>query len=192
MAKKKTTSKKRAAKRKVSKKAAPKIKKPPVLFSRTQKIVKAIEAKTGGRFISYWTSAAGSVCQDDVNAFYEILQKIGKQKDLSLFIKSQGGSGRASLRIVNLLRKFGTRLYACLPLECASAATMLALGADEIRMGPLGYLTAIDTSITHELSPVDRDNELVSVSQDELDRVITLWRKEAGAKGSAKARKSVV
>lgn len=156
-----------------------KTKKPPVLFSKTQKIIKEIQNKTGGRFISYWTSMAGAVCQDDVNAFYEILQKIGKQKELYLFIKSQGGSGRASLRIVNLLRKYGTRLYACLPLECASAATMLALGADEIRMGPLAYLTAIDTSITHELSPVDRDNELVSVSQDELDRVITLWREEA-------------
>lgn len=52
---------------------------------------------------------------------------------------------------------------------------MLALGADSIRMGPLAYLTAIDTSITHDLSPIDRDNYKVSVSQNELSRVLNLW-----------------
>jgi hypothetical protein len=53
---------------------------------------------------------------------------------------------------------------------------MMALGADEIRMGPLAFLTAVDTSIRHELSPCDIDNELVSVSQDELTRVLNLWK----------------
>jgi hypothetical protein len=37
-------------------------------------------------------------------------------------------------------------------------------------------LTAVDTSLRHELSPVDVDNELVSVSQDELLRVVRLWQ----------------
>jgi len=46
-------------------------------------------------------------------------------------------------------------------------------------MGPLAYLTAVDTSLTHNLSPVDTYNSLVSVSQDELTRVINLWRMEA-------------
>jgi hypothetical protein len=55
---------------------------------------------------------------------------------------------------------------------------MIALGANEILMGPMAYLTAVDTSLTHDLSPVDRDNERVSVSLDELTRVIRLWRGE--------------
>ena len=42
-------------------------------------------------------------------------------------------------------------------------------------MGPLAYLTAVDTSLTHDLSPVDRNNYLISVSQDELNRVTNLW-----------------
>jgi hypothetical protein len=37
---------------------------------------------------------------------------------------------------------------------------MIALGADEIHMGPLAFLTAVDTSLRHELSPTDIDNEL--------------------------------
>ena len=59
----------------------------------------------------------------------------------------------ASLRLVHLLRRYARRLTVIAPLNCASAATMLALGADTIEMGPLSYLTAVDTSLEHDLSP---------------------------------------
>ena len=88
---------------------------------------------------------------------------------------------QVSLRIVNLLRQHCRHLVALVPLECASAATMIALGADRILMGPTAYLTAVDTSLNHALSPVDRDNDRVSVSLDELNRVIRLWRAEQGS-----------
>ncbi|MFN0119320.1 MAG: ATP-dependent Clp protease proteolytic subunit [Blastocatellia bacterium] len=160
-------------------KARVKLKKPPVLFSRTQRLVRAVAEKTGGLFLCYWHSG-GSVCQNDVQALYEVLEKIGPQKKLYIFIKSGGGEATASLRIVNLLRRYADHIVTLLPLECASAATMIALGSNEIKMGPLAYLTAVDTSLTHDLSPVDIHNRLVSVSQDELNRVVGLWRKAAG------------
>ena len=47
-------------------------------------------------------------------------------------------------------------------------------------MGPVAYLSAVDTSLTHELSPIDNDNNRVSVSQDELMRVLDSWKKVAG------------
>jgi hypothetical protein len=37
----------------------------------------------------------------------------------------------------------------------------------------------VDTSLTHDLSPIDRDNDRVSVSNDELLRVIRLWTEQA-------------
>lgn len=154
------------------------VNKPPVLFEKTQALIEQLEAKLNAPFLAYWTSPSGSVCQSDVEGLQEILHKIGRKDKLYLFIKSDGGSGLASLRIVHLLRNYVSQLVALVPLDCASAATMIAMGADEIHMGPLSYLTAIDTSITHNLSPVDTYNNLVSVSQDELTRVINLWRKE--------------
>lgn len=162
-------------------KRKPKLKKPPILFSKTQRIVRAIAEETDGTFLSYWNSTSGSVCHNDVMGFYEVLQRIGHQDALHLFIKSDGGDGTASLRIVNLLRRYAEHVVAQLPLECASAATMVALGADEIQMGPLAFLTAVDTSITHDLSPMDVHNRRVSVSQDELNRVVKLWHDEAEA-----------
>ena len=152
------------------------VKKPPILFDKTQEIVRQLEKRLSRTFVAYWTSTSGSVCQNDVVGFNEILQKIGSQKEIALFIKSSGGSGRAALRLVHLLRQFSPRLTALIPLECASAATMLALGADEIRMGSIAYLTAVDTSITHDLSPIDKNNARVSVSQDELSRILRAWK----------------
>jgi hypothetical protein len=81
---------------------------------------------------------------------------------------------------VHLLRCYTKRLTVVAPLNCASAATMLALGADTIAMGPLSYLTAVDTSLEHDLSPVDHTNNLVAVSNDEVDRVIRLWKETVG------------
>ncbi len=157
------------------------IKKPPVLFDKTQRLITRIEKQLGCRLIAYWTSPAGAVCNNDVLALYEVLSEIGQQDRVALCIKSDGGSGEAALRLVHLLRQYTGKVTALVPLECASAATMLSLGADELRMGPLAHLTAVDTSLRHELSPVDVDNELVSVSQDELLRVVRLWRETARA-----------
>jgi hypothetical protein len=151
--------------------------KPPLLYKETQAIIKEIEQKRGIKLLCYWNSVNGMISQNDVNAFYEIIKDWELQEEIYLFIKSSGGNGKASLRIINLLRQHTKKLIAVIQAESASAATMLALGADEIQMGPLAYLTAVDTSITHNLSPVDKDNDLVSVSQDELSRVLNLWKK---------------
>ena len=156
----------------------PKIKEPPVLFGKTQGLIAQIGETLGAPLLAYWNNPRGSVCQSDVVALYEVLGKMGPQKTLYLFIKSDGGTGQASLRIVSLLRQHCDRLVTVIPLECASAATMIALGSDQILMGPMAYLTAVDTSLSHALSPLDRDNDRVSVSLDELTRVIRLWRTE--------------
>lgn len=151
------------------------IKTPPKLFNETQNLIQEISKNLDGDFMSYWISANSQIVGDDIIAFYEILKNNKKRDKLYLFIKSDGGSGEASLRIVNLLRKYYKQITALIPLDCASAATMLVLGSDSIKMGPLAYLTAIDTSITHDLSPLDKYNDKVSVSQNELGRVLNLW-----------------
>ena len=155
-----------------------KIIKPPVLYQQTQQLIKKMEQKEKVKVLCYWNSVNGNICQNDVSAFFEIIKDWEIQNEIYLFIKSNGGDGKASLRIINLLRQHTQKLIVLIHGECASAATMLALGADEILMGPLAFLSAVDTSITHDLSPVDKNNSLVSVSQDELSRVLNLWNKE--------------
>ena len=155
-----------------------KIKQPPVLFGKTQAVLAKLADNLGGPLVAYWNNPRGSVCHSDVVALYDVLGRIGQHETIFLFIKSDGGSGQVSLRLVNLLRQHCRQLVALAPLECASAATMVALGADRILMGPTAYLTAVDTSLNHALSPLDRDNDRVSVSLNELQRVIRLWREQ--------------
>jgi hypothetical protein len=56
------------------------------------------------------------------------------------------------------------------------------LGADEIQMGPMAYLSAVDSSLRHDLSPIDKDNDLVSVGANELTRVLRQWREQSRSK----------
>ena len=163
------------------------VKTPPLLFERTQSVLRRIQGKVDGVLLTYWTSTSGSVCDNDVMAMHDILRARGEQETITLFLKSDGGSGMSALRMVHLLRRYTKRLVVLAPLNCASAATMLALGADAIAMGPLSYLTAVDTSLEHDLSPLDHTNQLVAVSNDEVDRVIRLWKEASGGSPSASA-----
>ncbi|MEZ4988946.1 MAG: hypothetical protein R2824_00990 [Saprospiraceae bacterium] len=167
------------------------VKQPPLLFGETQMQIKEIIRQLDGDFLSYWGANNASIAGNDSIAIGEIINRAGVNSNkLYLFVKSSGGSGESSLRTINLLRSYYEQVVALVPLSCASAATMLALGADEIHMGALSYLTAVDTSIIHDLSPVDSNGDLVSVSQNELDRVIRLWNKE-GRDNDANSYKSL-
>jgi hypothetical protein len=73
------------------------INKPPILFEKTQKIIAEVEKELNSKFLVYWTSTNGSVCQSDVAALQGVLQRIGNTREIVLFLKSDGGSGQASL-----------------------------------------------------------------------------------------------
>jgi hypothetical protein len=93
------------------------VKTPPVLFEKTQRVISQIQAKLETPFVTYWNSPNGSICNNDVTGLFGILRSMGRIDKLSLFIKSDGGSGQASLRMINLLRQFAGRLTVLVPLE---------------------------------------------------------------------------
>src|SRR5689334_1067796 len=155
-----------------------KIQRPPILTAKTQKLVTALQKELDFPVLVYWVSTGGSICQNDVIAMSRLLRPAKKQSKVALFLKSDGGNPEAALRFVHLLRQKFDKVALLAPFECASAATMVALGANEIHMGPTSYLTAVDSSLKHDLSPVDHHNYLVSVSQDEVMRILRLWREQ--------------
>ncbi len=152
--------------------------KPPVFAPRTQAMLKRLQEQLGMPVLVYWISTAGEICQNDVTAMSAMLGPGKRAKRVALFLKSDGGNPEAALRLVHLLRQTFEHISLLAPFVCASAATMVALGADEIQMGPTSYLTAVDSSLKHDLSPVDHNNYLVSVSQDEVMRILRLWREQ--------------
>src|SRR6516162_1397944 len=107
-------------------------KSPPILFEKTQALIGRIQQALDGPLITYWNSSSGSICSSDVVALYAILRRLGPQSRLNLLVRSSGGYGNASLQMVHLLREFASDLTVLAPLDCESAATMLALGANRI------------------------------------------------------------
>ena len=91
-------SKKKAPRRRTTRRST-RLKTPPILFKKTQAIVDRIQRKVDGTFFSYWTSTSGSVCDNDVLALHAILKARGPQERIALLVKSDGGSGMASLRL---------------------------------------------------------------------------------------------
>lgn len=150
---------------------------PPMRLFETQAALERIEELSGAPLITYWHSWNGSVSGSDVVALYHLLKKVGRVKRAQIFIKSDGGSVEAAMRIVHLLRQYVENIDAILLSDCASAATIIALGADRIFMSPLAYITPIDTSLQHKLSPIDSiSNDRASVSNDELHRIVRIWQ----------------
>src|SRR5512147_2841450 len=94
-----------------------KIKTPPLLFEKTQALLTRIQKRVDGTFLTYWTSTSGSVCDNDVMALHDILRDIGPTPHLVLLVKSDGGSGMASLRMVHLLRRYARKLTILAPLN---------------------------------------------------------------------------
>jgi hypothetical protein len=150
--------------------------KPPILTQETQRLLLELQRQLRLPFLAYWTSSGGSICQNDVMAMSRLLGNMPSQAKLGLFLKSDGGNPEAALRLVHLLRRRFSHIVLLAPFDCASAATMVALGTNEIHMGPTSYLTAVDSSLKHDLSPVDHNNYLVSVSQDEVMRILRMWK----------------
>lgn len=69
----------------------------------------------------------------DVIAMHEEVR--GRRfEEIDLVIHSGGGSIHAAYQVVELLRLHSKRLNACVPFWAKSAATLLCLGADEMRL----------------------------------------------------------
>ena len=72
----------------------------------------------------------------------------GRERDVLLVLLSRGGIIEPAYQISKLCRGYAKeRFVVAVPRQAKSAATLIALGADEIHMGPLGQLGPIDPQL---------------------------------------------
>lgn len=86
----------------------------------------------------------------DLNRIFRALQKhnSNKEKDVLLILYSLGGNIEPAYQISKLCKSYSKNEFIVLiPRHAKSAATLLAIGADKIHMGPLGHLGPIDPQI---------------------------------------------
>jgi hypothetical protein len=119
-----------------------------------QQLIKQIEALRGSKVISYFlsdrTGALAQIAEDAVRPMYDHLRAIGPVPKIDLFLYSIGGMTDVPWRIVSMIREFTEEFAVLIPYKAMSAATMIALGADEIVMGRKGELGPIDPQLQIE------------------------------------------
>lgn len=134
-----------------------------------EKILCALERldpSTPRRIAVYYAARDAILTQSDVLPFASMLKSIGPIENLDLVIISSGGDASAAEKMLDLCRKYCSKtLRVVVPLHAKSAATLLALGADEIVMGETSELGPIDAQVL-----IIQDNSEQQVSADHFLR----------------------
>ena len=150
-------------------------------------LITEIESLRNSKVICYLTSIQqNNVAQMADDAICEIFDHLlllpaRPVPQLDIFLCSNGGSGTVPWRLVSLFREFADKITVLIPYKAYSAATMLALGADEIIMGPLGEMGPIDPSVANEFNPVDPNTrQKIAISVEDVVAYIGFIRDTVG------------
>jgi hypothetical protein len=84
---------------------------------------------------------------DSVTFFAELLHGAGPDEELHLLLRSAGGDGEVAVRLARMAQACCSKFVVVAPDTAKSAATIFALGADEIIMGPQSDLGPIDPQV---------------------------------------------
>jgi len=118
---------------------------------RRQELIRKIEAARKSRVLTYMCSDRPGLSshfgEDAIRPMYDVLRGLGVVDRLDLFLYSRGGAVEVPWRIVSMLREHCKRLGALIPFRAHSAATLIAMGCDEIVMGPKAELGPIDPTL---------------------------------------------
>lgn len=115
-------------------------------------LIKALEKERQSKVLVYVTGdrapAGAQIGDDAMRPLHSVLRQQGSAKKLDLFIYTRGGAIDVPWRIVTALRQYSSSWNILVPFRANSAGTLIALGADQIVMGPQAELGPIDPSIT--------------------------------------------
>ena len=150
-------------------------------------LYKQIEEIRGRPLITYVTSsrqnAAGMMGSDVIPEFCKQLDEIQKdEQKVDILLVSHGGDPIVSWRVISLLRERFKKVGALLPAHAYSAATLLALGADEIQMHPYSNLGPVDPQL-HGMKKVPgkpEENEEIHYGAEDLAHFIEFVNTDVG------------
>ncbi len=151
-------------------------------IERRRELIAEIENARQTRVVTYVLGDRGEartgIAGDAVRLIYEHLLRLDSSENLplDLFIVSNGGNIEVPWRIVSMFREIAERFGVLVPFRAMSAATLLAIGADEIVMTPKAELGPIDPSIARTDSSGNPDE----VAVEDVVAYFTFLNERAG------------
>jgi len=162
-----------------------------------KQLIQQIEGLRKSRVIAYLTSDRqgpinARVAMDIIPVISKQLQKIGKTQNIDLFLYSTGGDTMVPWRLVSMIREYCDDKFSVLiPYKAHSAATMIALGADEVVMTDLSELSPIDPSTANIFNPQDPQNPQakIPISVEDVMAYFDLAKNKFGIKNDEELAK---
>ena len=152
-------------------------------------LIQQIELARKSRVITYLTSDRqgpfnAKIAMDVIPLISRQLRLIGKTENIDLFIYSTGGDTMVPWRLVSMIREYCNKFSVIIPYKAHSAATMIALGADEIVMSDLSELSPIDPSTANVFNPPDPQNPQgkIPISVEDVMAYFDLAKNKFGIK----------
>lgn len=150
-------------------------------------LIKKIEELRQSKVICFLTSIRpnlnAQISEDVVRVFFDhmLLMPERPVNKIDMFICSNGGSGTVPWRLIALLREYTETLGVLIPYRCYSAATLIALGANEIVMHPFAEMGPIDPTVSNEYNPVDpKSNRTLGISVEDVKAYLSFIKSTVG------------
>jgi hypothetical protein len=165
-----------------------------VAYEERLELIRAIEAKRGSRVICYMTSLRpnldAGIHMSDVRVLADHLLGLGSRHvgRLDLFLCSNGGDVNVPWRMLSMLREYTDHLGILIPFSAYSAATMIALGADDIVMHPFGLLGPIDPSVRSAHMPEKEGYGILPLNVEDVRTYLKMF----GANGDGEVSDSAL
>lgn len=124
-------------------------------------LIKSLSSQLGYPVICYVTSLRPNLFAEIESGMVpELIKHIDaieqeSRNKIGLFIISNGGDPIVALRIITLLRARFSEIAVIIPFTAYSAATLIALGADEIIMHPYANLGPLDVQLRFQVTQQD-------------------------------------
>lgn len=179
------------------------LKSPPKVIQSTKmdrkQLVKQIETARNSRVITYLTSDRqgpfnARIAPDVIPPVSKQLRAMGKTQNIDLFLYSAGGDTMVPWRLVSMIREYCDKFSVLIPYKAHSAATMIALGADEIVMSDLSELSPIDPSTANVFNPADPANPQgrIPISVEDVMAYRDLVRDKFGIKSDEELSRTFI
>ncbi|MDR2109569.1 MAG: hypothetical protein LBP28_08975 [Coriobacteriales bacterium] len=144
-----------------------------------------IEKMRDRPLISYVTSirqnASSQMAGDAIPCIIEQVKQIpAENEDVDFLIISNGGDPITALRIISILRERFKKISVLVPYVAYSAATVLALGADDIIMHPFSNLGPVDPQITIAKSDALGQQSHINFGSEDIRNYIDFIKTDVG------------
>lgn len=142
---------------------------PNPITRQTEEIIKKIEEKRNSKLFVFicHKSITGSVAYK----LSKVLRRLGDTEHLDIFLESGGGDLDSAYKILNMFRTHAKKTTVIVPFFAKSAASLIALGVDELLLLKTGELGPLDPQVMDPQTSLFVPAHSIKETMDFIDEV---------------------